>query len=52
MQHRRTISEGICVAGTAVGQSINQYVRICLAASDEDIRTRVERICQAITGKL
>lgn len=37
--------------GTAFGQSMNQYVRICLAASDDDIRTGVERICQAITGR-
>lgn len=37
--------------GTAFGQSMNQYVRICLAASDDDIRTGVERISQAITGR-
>lgn len=37
--------------GTAFGQSINQYVRVSLAASDEDVRTGVKRICQAITGR-
>lgn len=37
--------------GSAFGQSINQYVRISLAASDEDIRTGVKRLCQAITGR-
>ena len=35
--------------GTAFGQTMNQYVRISLAASEEDICTGVERICQSIT---
>lgn len=37
--------------GSAFGQSINQYVRVSLAASDEDVRTGVKRICQVITGR-
>lgn len=35
--------------GTAFGQSMNQYVRISLATSENDLRTGMERICQAIT---
>jgi len=35
--------------GTAFGESMNQYVRVSLAANEADIRTGMERICQAIT---
>ncbi len=37
--------------GTAFGKSMVQYVRISLAASEADIRTGMERLCQAITGQ-
>jgi len=35
--------------GTAFGKSMIQHVRVSLAASEEDIRTGMERLCQAIT---
>ncbi|MDR3562267.1 MAG: pyridoxal phosphate-dependent aminotransferase [Negativicutes bacterium] len=37
--------------GTAFGKSMLQHVRVSLAASEEDIRTGMERLCQAITGQ-
>ncbi len=35
--------------GTAFGSSMKQYVRVSLAASEEDIRIGIERICQSLT---
>ncbi|MDR3591351.1 MAG: pyridoxal phosphate-dependent aminotransferase [Negativicutes bacterium] len=37
--------------GTAFGKSMVQYVRISLAASEEDIREGMERLCRAVTGR-
>jgi aspartate aminotransferase/aminotransferase len=34
--------------GTAFGQSMKNYVRVSLAASDEQIRIGLERICRAV----
>jgi aspartate aminotransferase/aminotransferase len=34
--------------GTAFGQSMGEYVRVSLAASEEDIKTGLERICRAV----
>lgn len=38
--------------GTAFGSSMRQYVRVSLAAKEDDIRTGMERICQAITRRI
>jgi aspartate/methionine/tyrosine aminotransferase len=35
--------------GTAFGSNMKQYVRVSLAASDEDIQLGLERICQALS---
>ena len=43
---------GVATApGTAFGGSMKGYVRISLAAKEEDIRTGLERICRALTGR-
>ena len=36
--------------GTAFGQSMNRHVRVSLAASEDNVRIGVERICRAVTG--
>ena len=35
--------------GTAFGKSMNRHVRVSLAASEENVRIGVERICRAVT---
>ncbi len=37
--------------GTAFGQSMREYIRISLAASDKDIETGLTRICQYMKAK-